>query len=1148
MEHQPRTGEVATPPQVNCISIATLNTSGIKSNATYVQQLTEAHTIVCLQEHWLHNYENSIVSKLLPNSSYSIKCHDDDESEPPSHRKRGVAGVITLWPKKLDPYITPLPDGGTRMVVIQIRAKQNPITIINTYMPAEGSHDRTCTYDEVLDEVQVVAEKYKAVGSIVWTGDLNADLSRVPGTTNDRKLKLFCQAEDLKIARNTLPVPTYYHFNGTSHSVIDHIIEPGAQHLVQKSHVHVRPPENCSDHDSVHAVLNAYIETDDHISRNPKQQKAHPRPKWEKADLQLYHELTSSRIATLVESGGLELPAQVLAECLQSILYESGKAAGAVREKPNKKHNTKYPWSKELKPLAQASKDLHQKVTCEEPASGTDTAKKLKSAKQALRSGQRQLAAVYRKQEHQDIMEAHSNDKNLFFKLVSKHKKHTPTSSPQINFKVPAPTQLEGWANYFESLATPVSLPHYEESYLNSVNLQLNIMLQHQTFPQHEITQQQVHKHIANLKKGKAADLYGLTAEHLQHASDLLITTVTKLVNDAFNNQCIPAILKPGQVTPVHKKGKPLNDPDGHRRITVTPILGKIIEKEQLSQTKASLKHKHSKLQFGFTDGCSSTTCAFILTEAISEAKDTKEALHIVYMDAKKAFDVVCHPALLVDLHHQGLGEAAWGLFADMYSHVTSRVKYEGDISREVVEKQGIRQGADTSTEAFKTRADKLITGISDQPDAYHIGSISVGAPTCADDTCIVSSSIQGTQALVNIAQHDASLNRYEFSSKKTRVMHINCEEESVYLNGAEIQTTVSETHLGIQRTSNARNTETIESRIKTGRRTSFKLMGAGMYGFNGISPAVSISIVNIYVTPAVMHSLESLILEDADYATLEVYYRKQLRQLQHLPQSTANEAVYLLLGVLPMQAQHHIKVLTFFANILRRNDSVEREILLRQLAMKDLRSNSWTTQVRLLLDKYNLPNALHIAKLTPRKMVWKRTVKMAITQHWEECMKTNAEQKPSLQYLNQDLCVAGQPHPIWQCGSDPAQVHMAHIQTKMLVQRYPLHAAEYAGKRMSPTCPLCNGPPETTSHFLLECPAMEKVRAPHMRKVTRLAKEEGITPSNQHGMTSLILNPSANSDALRKACRMMCFSLHNERAVMMDVGINGRGSGLGSE
>ena len=76
------------------------------------------------------------------------------------------------------------------------------------------------------------------------------------------------------------------------------------------------------------------------------------------------------------------------------------------------------------------------------------------------------------------------------------------------------------------------------------------------------------------------------------------------------------------------------------------------------------------------------------------------------------------------------------------------------------------------------------------------------------------------------------------------------------------------------------------------------------------------------------MHSLEALILEKIQYQILDNSYQKLLRQIQHLPQSTAIEAVYLLLGNISLEGQQHIKLLTFFRNIISRETLWKGELL----------------------------------------------------------------------------------------------------------------------------------------------------------------------------------------------------------------------------
>ena len=63
----------------------------------------------------------------------------------------------------------------------------------------------------------------------------------------------------------------------------------------------------------------------------------------------------------------------------------------------------------------------------------------------------------------------------------------------------------------------------------------------------------------------------------------------------------------------------------------------------------------------------------------------------------------------------------------------------------------------------------------------------------------------------------------------------------------------------------------------------------------------------------------------------------------------------YLLTGIIPISAIHPKKVWTFFCSILWQDNAIERDVICRQLTLKDLNSNSWTTQVRELLYLYIL-------------------------------------------------------------------------------------------------------------------------------------------------------------------------------------------------
>jgi hypothetical protein len=81
------------------------------------------------------------------------------------------------------------------------------------------------------------------------------------------------------------------------------------------------------------------------------------------------------------------------------------------------------------------------------------------------------------------------------------------------------------------------------------------------------------------------------------------------------------------------------------------------------------------------------------------------------------------------------------------------------------------------------------------------------------------------------------------------------------------------------------------------------------------------------------------------------------LRWYLSSPQNVADPVPYIISGLIPIEGQIHLKILAFMYNIfLLSEDSTEKKIARRQLAFKDINSNSWFTEVKSLLWKYDLP------------------------------------------------------------------------------------------------------------------------------------------------------------------------------------------------
>ena len=58
---------------------------------------------------------------------------------------------------------------------------------------------------------------------------------------------------------------------------------------------------------------------------------------------------------------------------------------------------------------------------------------------------------------------------------------------------------------------------------------------------------------ITELKNGKAADMFGITSEHLRHAGRAVAKLIAELIQNIVNDCVLPPCLKTGVITPEQK-------------------------------------------------------------------------------------------------------------------------------------------------------------------------------------------------------------------------------------------------------------------------------------------------------------------------------------------------------------------------------------------------------------------------------------------------------------------------------------------------------------------------------------------------------------------------------------------------------------------
>jgi hypothetical protein len=85
----------------------------------------------------------------------------------------------------------------------------------------------------------------------------------------------------------------------------------------------------------------------------------------------------------------------------------------------------------------------------------------------------------------------------------------------------------------------------------------------------------------------------------------------------------------------------------------------------------------------------------------------------------------------------------------------------------------------------------------------------------------------------------------------------------------------------------------------------------------NSLDTESLLHIFKTYITPVLLSGMELLLPFSKPLEQLELFQKRILKQILSLPMSCPDPAVYILTGILPIQAQIHIKALTFFNNVL---------------------------------------------------------------------------------------------------------------------------------------------------------------------------------------------------------------------------------------
>lgn len=274
------------------------------------------------------------------------------------------------------------------------------------------------------------------------------------------------------------------------------------------------------------------------------------------------------------------------------------------------------------------------------------------------------------------------------------------------------------------------------------------------------------------------------------------------------------------------------------------------------------------------------------------------------------------------------------------------------------------------------------------------------------------------------------------------------------------------------------------------------------------------------------------------------------------MPNRTADAAIYILSGQIPIEAFLHTQVLVNFGNIVRQND-IERDICIRQLVLKDNNSHSWFTYVNETLAMYDFESIFDLLNSMPSKHRWKNYVRNKIETYWywrQKILKM-AEGKSTLCFLHPMSMKIGSVHNVWaSTGLYCTSVMKANIKARLLTGVYTLQSnrSRFNKYEVCATCQMCLVDNEDTEHFLLHCSCTQDVRELYITKLRSLLSDincevENIVFSDKAMLLKVILDVSSlqipivlQTDLVVKKIeaisRRLIYALHHRRCDILDI------------
>jgi len=206
------------------------------------------------------------------------------------------------------------------------------------------------------------------------------------------------------------------------------------------------------------------------------------------------------------------------------------------------------------------------------------------------------------------------------------------------------------------------------------------------------VLEENIHRAVKDVDDSYTPDCDGIPAYLLKHCIEVLCVPLKILFDKSLSRGHFADRWKVASVTPILNSG-PRNNIENYRPIAKISSIAKLFERIVAHKLSFLVKTYISTSQHGFVAGRSTTSNLVVFSNYCIHAFDMRSQVDAIYTDFAKAFDKVCHSALLAKLARLGIHSTLLNWIKSYLHHRLYRVNINGKFSDSYLATSGLPQG-----------------------------------------------------------------------------------------------------------------------------------------------------------------------------------------------------------------------------------------------------------------------------------------------------------------------------------------------------------------------------------------------------------------------------------------------------------------------